>query len=96
MGVFQNLPTCEKGVLELKITKKHIYIYLKRRIFSGCTGRNVGSLGAAKAKNGGGGGLSGAHTRTVPIWEYHSPSQPPPPRGTVSAIFNDKYIELLN
>ena len=44
MGGFQNRSTREtvkKGVLELKITKKHIFL-LKRRIFSSCAGRKSG------------------------------------------------------
>ena len=44
MGSFQNLPTREKRVLELKITKKHIFLFLKRRIFSSCTGRKSGDF----------------------------------------------------
>ena len=62
MGIFQNWPTCKnKGVLELKITKKpHKFLW------------KGWSLGAAMAKNGGGGAFPWP-TRTIPIWEYPSP-----------------------
>ena len=56
-GGFQNWPTRKKGVLELKITKKHIFF--KGGSFRAAQVEKVEFLGAAKAKNGGGGTFGG-------------------------------------
>ena len=73
-GAFRTGPHVKKGVLELKITKKHIFF--KGGSFRAAQVENVESLGAAKAKNGGGGG-GGLSRGTYP---YCPNKGVPPPR----------------
>ena len=77
-GSFQNWPTREKKkVLELKITKKHIYFF-NMRIFSSYTGRKSGVLWSCQG--GGGGGLSGGTYQYCPNMGVSPTPTPHPPR----------------
>ena len=64
MGVFQNWPTREKRDFGAK-NNKETYSFLKRRIFSSCTGRKSGVFRSCQGQNWEG-GLPVAHNRTVP------------------------------
>ena len=68
---FRDWPTREKEGFEAK-TIKETYIVLERRIFSSCKGRKSGVFRSCQGQRmrGWGGGFMGAHTHTVPIWEY--------------------------
>ena len=71
-GCFQNGPTREKGVLELEITKKHIFF--KRRTFSSCTGgkRKSGVFRSCQGQK------WGAFRHIPVLTQYGSTPSPPP------------------